>query len=279
MYWNYFGLERAPFALSPDPYFLCPTAAHEEALARLYYGIQERLGCLLLTGEVGTGKTLLARCLLQRLQAQGLAFSYLFDPRLRRDEFWHFVLHDLGLELAEPDQAARLLRLQAFLIARHRLGQTTVLVVDEAQQLPIGLMEEIRLLTNLETPRQKLLQVVLLGQPELEARLAEPRLRQLRQRISLRCRLAPLSAAETQDYIRQRLRRAGSAAAEACFPAAAMAAVQSAAGGIPRLINLLCDQAMLAAYARQLKAVSPAMVAEVAAELELAAEPAAPALA
>ncbi len=273
MYWHFFKLERAPFALSPDPYFLCPTAAHEEALARLYYGIQQRLGCLMLTGEVGTGKTLMARCLLERLQAQGLAFSYIFDPRLRRSEFWRFVLHDLGLELPEKDQAERLLRLQTFLIARHRLGQTTVLVVDEAQQLPWSLLEEIRLLTNLETPRHKLLQVILLGQPELERQLNQPRLRQLRQRISLRCRLMPLTPAETREYILRRLERAGAdpRAAAGWFTAETSEAIQQASGGIPRLINLLCDQALLAAYARQQRRVDSAQVAEIATEMQLQA--------
>ncbi len=274
MYLAWHGLDRDPFALSPDPFFLCPTARHEEALAMLSYGLRQRKGSMVLTGEVGTGKTLLARCLLEQMRRQGTRFSYVFDPGLRPREFWHYVLTDLEIKPEGTGKAARLMALHHFLIARHRLGQTTALIVDEAQILSLAMLEEIRLLTNLETAEHKLLQVVLLGQPEFETLLAQPELRQLRQRISLRSRLEPLTAAETESYVRERMRRAGKVSPPEPLPGPVIQAVHRYAHGLPRFINCLCDQLLLTAYARRQPEVSCAWVDEVAAEMRLTAAPA-----
>ena len=212
MYKAFFGLNRNPFEIGPDPFFFYPTARHNEALANLYYGIRRKKGFVVVTGEVGTGKTLLVRCLMDALQRSQIEFAYIFNTQLSPDEFLRYLVGDLGLNPALRGKSEMLLALNEHLIQRHSKGQTTALIVDEAQNLHRDVLEEIRLLTNLETTQQKLLQIVLVGQPELDAKLDSVQLRQLKQRIALRCNLEPLSLQETPTYIRRRLELAGAGA-------------------------------------------------------------------
>ncbi len=270
MYCEHFHLRRRPFELSPDPYFLYPTPRHNEALANLYHAVSGRRGFVVLTGEVGTGKTLLLRCLFDLLDRKQVAFAYLFNPRLTADDFLHHLLTDFGLPADLNGKSARLRVLNQFLLDRHRRQLTTALVVDEAQHLSPEVLEEIRLLTNLETTSQKLLQIVLAGQPELEDLLDSSALRQLKQRVALRCRLAALSEQETAGYIARRLERAqGPNGAQNLFPPPVLAAIYRASRGIPRLINTLCENALVTAYAHQLTAVSESIVAEVVEDFRL----------
>lgn len=275
MYKKFFSLSRNPFDISPDPYFLFPTERHKDALATIYYGIRRRKGFAVMTGEVGTGKTLLVRCLLELLTRQQVTFANVFNPLLSGAEFLRYVVGDLGLKSPDNSKSCLLPTLNEFLIARYRKGLCTVLIVDEAQYLLPEVLEEIRLLTNLETSQQKLLQILLVGQPELEDRLDSNDLRQLKQRIALRCRLEALDEVETGEYIAQRLRRAGmGVGAESVFPTDAVSSVYRYSHGIPRLINTLCENALVAAFAQQTRIVSPEMVREVSAEFRLDQEPA-----
>jgi general secretion pathway protein A len=270
MYKKFFGLNRNPFEISPDPYFLFPTERYKEALASIYYGLRRRKGFLVVTGEVGTGKTLLVRCLLELLNRQQITFANVFNPLLSGTEFLRYIVGDLGLKLQDSSKSNLLLTLNEFLIARYRRGQTTVLIVDEAQHVLAEVLEEIRLLTNLETSQEKLLQILLVGQPELEQRLDSGELRQLKQRIALRCRLDPLSEQETREYIMQRLRRAGmTEGAELLFSAETIRVVYEYSHGIPRLINTLCENSLLGAFARQSRCVIPDMVKEISVEFRL----------
>lgn len=270
MYKTFFNLTRNPFELTPDPAFLFPTQHHNQALAALYFGICQRKGFVVLTGEVGTGKTLLVRCLLQYLKNNEITYAYVFDPCLSPLEFLQFIAADLGLAASGKNKAEILHALGAYLIDRHQRQQTTVLVVDEAHLLGTEVLEEIRLLTNLETSEHKLLQIVLAGQPELDQKLDSFALRQLKQRIALRSQLRPLEEQETGGYIRRRLEAAGANShAKALFPDETMAKVHSCSRGVPRLINLLCENALITAYAGQADHVDPEMVESVAADLRL----------
>ncbi len=274
MYKKFFGLSRNPFEISPDPYFLFPTERHKDALATIYYGIRRRKGFAVMTGEVGTGKTLLVRCLLELLTRQQVSFANVFNPLLSGPEFLRYVVRDLGLKSEDNSKSSLLPTLNEYLIARYRQGLCTVLIVDEAQYLRPEVLEEIRLLTNLETSQQKLLQILLVGQPEIEERLDSSELRQLKQRIALRCRLEPLDEQETGEYIAQRLRRAGmTMGSESVFPAEAISCVYQCSHGIPRLINTLCENALVAGFAHQTKIVTPEMVREVSVEFRLDVEP------
>jgi len=270
MYKNFFGLTRSPFEISPDPHFLFPTLHHKEALASIYYGICRRKGFVVMTGEVGTGKTLLVRCLLELLNRQQIAFANVFNAQLSDIDFLRYIAGDLGLKLRNQPKSELLLELNHFLIQRHRNGQTTVLVVDEAQHLSAAVLEEIRLLTNLETSDRKLLQILLVGQPELELKLESYELRQLKQRIGLRCHLEPLSLEDTRGYINRRLRQAGAGdRSEAIFPAASSTIIHRYSNGIPRLINTICENALITAFATRSPEVTPEMVEEVAREFRL----------
>ena len=270
MYKKFYGLKRNPFEISPDPYFLFQTERHNEALAAIYYGIARRKGFVVLTGEVGTGKTLLVRYLLELLNLQRVAFSNVFNPLLSGIDFLRYVIGDLGLKVDTQSKSCILLELNNFLITRHSKGLPTVLVVDEAQNLMPEVLEEIRLLTNLETSQQKLLQIILAGQPELEEKLDSPDLRQLKQRIALRCRLEPLGQDQVQGYIVQRLRLAGlTQGAELLFPPETVAVIFRCSRGIPRLINTLCENSLIAAFAQQARSVAPDIVESVSAEFRL----------
>lgn len=271
MYKVFFNLIRDPFEITPDPSFLFPTKKHNEALAALYYGVRRKKGFVVLTGEVGTGKTLLLRCLLQLLEKNNdAAYAYVFNGLLSHVEFLQYIVADFGLATANKSKGDLLLELFGYCIDRNRKNLTTVLVVDEAHQLPNNILEEIRLLTNLETPQAKLLQILLVGQPELDDKLDSLELRQLKQRISFRARLSALDLGETQGYIERRLQlaAANSHVAE-LFPAQTIAAVYRCTGGIPRLINTVCENGLIAAYAKRVPNVTPEMIEEIATEFRL----------
>ncbi|MGA2904871.1 MAG: AAA family ATPase [Candidatus Korobacteraceae bacterium] len=269
MYKQFFGLTRNPFEISPDPFFYHPTPRHNEALANLHYGVGRRKGFIVITGEVGTGKTLLVRCLLSELRKNNIVFGYVFNPVLPVVEFFQYIMADLGLPYAGRNKTEMLLDLNRFLIQRHARGLITALVVDEAQALRSELLEEIRLLTNLETSQQKLLQIVLLGQPELEIKLDSPELRQLKQRVALRCQLQPLDESQTRAYVLSRLERAGAPAKPPVFSDEALSKVFEYSRGIPRIINNLCENSMVSAFASEQRPVTAAMVADVAADFRL----------
>jgi general secretion pathway protein A len=268
MYQRFFNLRESPFNVNPDPRYLFMTRQIQEALAGLTYGIQNRKGFILLTGEVGTGKTTLVNRLLDWLRGQRVATAYIFNSQLQVNHLFDFIMADFEIPYDSREKSQVLLRLNQWLLERYRAGETAVLIVDEAQNLSSELLEEIRLLTNLETATEKLLQIVLAGQPELEERLKLPQLRQLRQRITLRCRTSALSLEETYGYIAERLRIAG-ANGEPIFSKEAIQAIHQYSRGIPRVVNLLCEHSMINAYVDTLRPVPAHLVEEVAREFQL----------
>jgi type II secretory pathway predicted ATPase ExeA len=270
MYRKFYNLTRNPFEVSPDPYFFYPTPRHNEALALLNYGVIRRKGFVVVTGEVGTGKTLLVRCLLESLALQKVAFAYIYNPILSVRAFLEQVLTDLGLSAPAPIKSEALSRLNNYLMTRSRNDLTTALVVDEAQLLSWDLLEEIRLLTNLETTQQKLLQIVLVGQPELDLKLDSHELRQLKQRVGLRCNLLPLELKEVEGYIHRRLELAGAKENEnAIFSREAIEAIYHFSKGIPRLVNTLCENCLMLGFGLQLDRITPSIVREVVSDFRL----------
>jgi general secretion pathway protein A len=273
MYKAYFHLTSNPFELTPDPNCFVPTRRHDEALAALYYGVRRHKGLVVVTGEVGTGKTLLLRCLLRLLeQSRDVAYAYLFNSTLSPTEFLQYTLSDFGFPASGRNKCELLLELSRFLVARGAKQMTTVLIVDEAHLLSHETLEEIRLLSNLETPTEKLLQIMLVGQPELNQKLDSVGLRQLKQRIALRTQLGPLSAEETRVYIEKRLQIAGAdSKANPLFPPHAIAKVHRYSHGFPRLINTICENALITAYARRAPAATADIIEQVAREFRLEA--------
>ncbi len=272
MYNAFFKLTKNPFELTPDPNCFVPTKRHDEALASLYYGVRRHKGLVVITGEVGTGKTLLLRCLLHLLeQSKDIAYAYLFNSTLSPTEFLQYVLCDFGLPASDKNKCELLFSLSKFLIARGTGRLTTVLIVDEAHLLSTDTLEEIRLLSNIETATEKLLQIILVGQPELDEKLDSIGLRQLKQRISLRAQLSPLTAEETKTYIERRLRIAGAdlASAALLFSPHATAKVYRYSRGLPRLINTICENALITAYARRISQITADVVEDVAREFHL----------
>ena len=271
MYKSYFQLARNPFDLTPDPASFVPTERHNEALAALYYGVRRHKGFVVVTGEVGTGKTLLLRCLLRLLEeSRDISYAYIFNNRLSSTEFLQYMLLDFGLEAKGKNKCEMLFDLSQFLVSRSSRQMTTVLIVDEAHLLSEELLEEVRLLSNLETYDDKLLQIVLVGQPELDAKLDSRGLRQLKQRIALRTHLMPLSFEETQRYIEQRLGVAGAGeTAGSLFSLKAVSMIYRFSRGFPRLINTICENSLITAYARQVSVIDPDIVDFVAKELRL----------
>ncbi len=268
MYKRFFGLKENPFNVTPDPRYLYLTEHMQEALACLHYGIENRKGFILLSGEVGTGKTTLLNKLLESLRQRGVATAFVFNSRLNSVQFFDYMLTDFGLPAEPRVKSQMLLRLNHWLLERYQARGTTVLIVDEAQNLSLDLLEEIRLLTNLETSSEKLLQIVLSGQPELERKLAQPQVRQLRQRITLRSKTYPLQPNETNRYVEERLRVAGWDGRQIFLPEA-LETIHKFSCGIPRVINLLCEHALISSFAENKSLVSSETIKELATEFEL----------
>jgi general secretion pathway protein A len=266
MYKTFFGLNTSPFNLSPDPTFLYHSHQHEEALASLIYGVQSRKGFIVLTGEVGTGKTTMLECLRDHLTAHHTPFAFLFNSRLTPEQFFEMIAYDFDLRCSRSSKTEVLLSLNALLIERANNNETTVLIVDEAQNLDWPVLEEIRLLGNLENRRGKMLQIILSGQPELDIRLEQSEYRQLRQRIALRCRLRAFTTIETSEYVASRLQRAG-LREQTVFTEEILTDVHRRTQGIPRVINSVCDNLMLTAFALHSHVVTPDMVEEVSRDL------------
>ena len=267
MYAPFFGLGREPFTLAPDPRFLFMSERHREALAHLLYGVRGGGGFVLLTGEIGAGKTTVVRCFLEQLPAHCVV-AYVFNPCLSVIELLQTVCSEFGLPALPPGASvkAHVDALNTFLLDAHAQGRHALLVIDEAQALEAAVLEQLRLLTNLETSERKLLQIVLIGQPELRAMLAEPGLEQLAQRVIARYHLGPLTEPETRQYVEHRLAVAG-LQGSLPFDAAALAAIHRSTGGVPRRINLLADRALLGAYAQQRREIGRAMVLHAAQEV------------
>ena len=274
MYKSYYNLTRNPFDLTPDPTCFVPTVRHNEALAALYYGIRGHKGVVVITGEVGTGKTLMLRCLLQLFkESTEIAYAYLFNCRLSATEFLHYTASDFGLKVGEnQSKSTMLLELSKYVTSRGLQGLTTVLVIDEAHNLSMELLEEIRLLSNLETNTDKLLQIVLVGQPELDLKLDSFDLRPLKQRIALRAHLTPLDEQDTDKYIMERLTIAGWVpGSEPLFTSESVKLIHQYSRGFPRLINTICENALITGYARQLGSISPDIIAGIASDFHLSA--------
>jgi general secretion pathway protein A len=267
MYESFYGLKENPFNVTPNPEYIYLGENHREALAQLLYGVKERKGFIVITGEVGTGKTTLIHYLLDKMNGNHTKTALLFNPKLTADDFIQYILKDLGVRIQGKTKGEYLHNLHRYLLHAYQRDERVILIVDEAQGLKPELLEEIRLLSNLETSRSKLLQIVLLGQPELDKTLSQPGFRQLRQRINLRYHLAPLSEKETKEYIGKRLRIAG--AKGPIFSEKAIKQIHLKSGGIPRLINILCDNALLNGYALDQKMVDERSVKEVAKDLYL----------
>jgi general secretion pathway protein A len=265
---NFFGLRENPFKINPDPRFLFVTDQARATSDELTYAIRTRKGLVLLTGEVGTGKTMLLRNLLNWLSEQKMPTALIFNSHIQPDHLLDFILNDFGVPCASPLKSEKLMALNRWLLERYRAAQIPVLIVDEAQGLEPAALEEIRLLLNFETPREKLLQIVLAGQPELEIKLKRHELRQLRQRITTRCRTAPLDLEQTYGYINERLRVAG-ANGKTIFQPDAVGSLHAYSHGIPRVINVLCEHSMVNACADGSSTVSSKAVEQAAHDCQL----------
>jgi len=268
MYNAFFGFTESPFNLSPDPAFFFRSEQHEEALANLVYGVQARKGFIVLAGEVGTGKTTMLECLRDYLESQYIEFAFLFNSRVNTEQFFEMIAYDLNLPCERTSKTEVLFALNQLLVEQAQLGRTVVLIVDEAHNLEWEVLEEIRLLGNLENRNGKLLQIILAGQPELDRKLDAPNLRQLKQRIVLRFNLQPFTLRDTVEYIQSRLEKAGMSR-QTVFPEALLAEIHLRAQGIPRLINAICDNLLLSAFADEKKVCTTEMLDEISRDLRL----------
>ena len=266
VYLEYYGLTEPPFNITPDPRFLFFSAKHREALNHLLYGIRERKGFVQLTGEVGAGKTTLCRAMLEQL-GESFSTALILNPVLDADQLIKAIAMEFGLKAKGMDRLDIVAKINQFLLKQLELNRDVVLIIDEAQDLTNPLLEQVRLLSNLETDSRKLLQIVLMGQPELRDRLNDPELRQLRQRITVRYHLRPLRRVELLQYVQHRLQVSGAKGAP-YFTFMAIWRIYIYTGGIPRLVNALCDKCLLAAYVRQSDWVTYAMVGLAIRELE-----------
>jgi len=273
MYKAFFGFAENPFNMSPDPSFLFRSAQHEEALANLIYGVQSRKGFVVLTGEVGTGKTTMLECLRDFLHAQQITYASLFNSRLSVQQFFEMIAYDFGLRCTRTSKTEVLFALNEMIIERANLGRTTVLIIDEAHNLDWEVLEEIRLLGNLENRRGKMLQIILAGQQELDRKLEAPEFRQLKQRIALRCSLKGFDRNETAQYISSRMARAGMPAQTILSPDL-IHEIWLRTEGIPRLINAICDNLLLTAFAMETRRATLEMLDEVTADMRLERPPA-----
>ena len=269
MYKQFYELKRNPFDITPDPSCFFATPRHNEALANLTYGVRWRKGFVVLTGEVGTGKTLLLACLMDLLRRVQIASAYIVNTRLTPGEFLRHMVTDLHVPTHAKDKSELLADLNMYLIERCRRRSTTVLIVDEAHLLDWDVLEEIRLLGNLETAREKLLQIVLVGQPELDRNLDSPQLRQLKQRVMLRCKLEPLRQCEVRPYIERRLSVAGARSEKISFPEHTVDLIYDYSSGIPRVINTICENALVIGCAQRLRTIAPIIIEEVASDFHL----------
>jgi general secretion pathway protein A len=269
VYQDFYGLMRSPFEMTPDPSFLYLGETHREGLAMLVYAVRARKGFVVLTGEVGTGKTTLLHALLGQLDPE-MPSAFVFNPRLEPLDFFHVLFDEFGIDTPCRTKAEYLLTLNRFLIECLKKDRTALLIIDEAQNLSREMLEEVRLLSNLETPTSKLLQIMLVGQPELNDMLDRPDLRQLRQRIVLRHHLRPFDEAELANYVDERLRLAGYTG-KGVFKKSALKRLHAVTGGVPRLVNVLCDGALLSGYSREQTSLDGGMIDEVARELRLVA--------
>ncbi len=267
MYTEYYGLVRAPFEMTPDPSFLYLGEAHREGLATLVYAVNSGKGFVMLTGEVGTGKTTLLHALLAQLDSQTNS-AFIFNPRLDPMGFFRMLFEELDIGPACDSKAEYLLALNHYLIEKLAVNERVLLIVDEAQNLSVEMLEEIRLLSNLETPTSKLIQIMLVGQPELQDLVDQPALRQLRQRIALRHHLRPFNESEVAEYVKERLQKAGYTG-RGLFKKRALKELFEITGGTPRIINNICDGTLLLGYVRQESLLGPDAVREVAHDLGL----------
>jgi general secretion pathway protein A len=266
VYHEYYGLTEAPFDITPNPRFLFYSAKHREAYNHLLYGIRERKGFVQLTGEVGAGKTTLCRAMLEQLD-QHYSTALILNPVMNPDQLMRAIAIEFGLPVNTLDRFETLAVLNEFLLQQVERGKDTVLIIDEAQDLTDDLLEQVRLLSNLETDDRKLLQIVLMGQPELRDRLNAYKLRQLRQRITVRYHLRPLNRAEVAQYICHRLEVSG-ANGRPAFTSPAIWRVHKYSGGVPRLVNAVCDKAMLAGFVNQSDKINWSMIGRAIRELE-----------
>ena len=269
MYEAFYGLSEAPFELTANPKFLLLTSRHREALSNVRYGMVGRKGLTLLLGDAGTGKTTVVRAALEGWQSSGALVAYVNNPTLTRGEFLEYLADGFGLTAGAAASKTRFLsELTEKVLQRHSEGLVTGLLVDEAHTLSNDLLEEIRLLANIDTPTEKVFPVVLVGQPELAERLNQPNLRQIKQRISLRCALGPLDARETAGYISGRIQIAGGSSLH-LFTREALRAIYEGSRGIPRLINVICDNVLLAGFAANRKPITHELVQEICRDFDL----------
>ncbi|MEI6632257.1 MAG: XrtA/PEP-CTERM system-associated ATPase [Chlamydiota bacterium] len=266
MYLTYYGFQKHPFNLTADPSFLFPSPQHREAMSFLYYGIMGRKGFLAITGEVGTGKTTLCRALLSQLDDR-VKTAFILNSNLTEFQLIHAVIEDFGIPISGNSRMNLMRALNAFLIAQVREGNNAVLIIDEAQNLSAGQLEQVRMLSNLETAEEKLIQIILVGQPELRKKLDSKSLLQLRQRISIRFHLSPLQRGEIASYIAHRLRVAGGEG-RVGFDRKSVELVYEYSGGVPRLINMLCDKALLAGFVLGTRSITAKIVRASIREIE-----------
>jgi general secretion pathway protein A len=267
MYLRFYHLRKEPFHITPDPDFLFLSPSHREALASIVYGVEQKKGFIAITGEVGVGKTTILRSYLEKAAHQRLKLLYILNPRLSFSELVRMIYHELGIPCDRSDVFEMLNDLHHLLIEEYKEGRNVVLLIDEAQNLPVDTLENLRMLSNLETSKDKLIQILLVGQPELERLLNLVQLRQLKQRIAVRCRILPLSRRESLEYIKFRFAKAGGAV-DRVFTRKAIGKVIRASAGIPRLINIICDNALVTGFGYRKKPIGPKIVREVVRDLE-----------
>jgi general secretion pathway protein A len=269
MYLKFYGFKREPFHITPDPEFLYPSPSHKEALGLMVYGVEQRKGFVVIAGEVGVGKTTIVRAFLERCRQQQINIVYILNSRMPFNALMKMIYEELGLEVHTEDTTELIHGFYLFLMEEYRQGRNVVLVIDEAQNLPADTLEDLRMLSNLETSADKLLQILLIGQPELEAKLNLKELRQVQQRIAVRSRVAALTPSQSRDYIRHRLGKAGMSAKEtSIFTRAALRCIVKQSLGIPRKINIICDNALISGFGYGKKPVPLKVVNEVIADLE-----------